>query len=158
VITIVAILSGIMIINFRSGEQANKLQRSAQQIIQGMREAQNMALSAVEYEGQVYNYYGAHFNRQSMSNFFYIYVNSNAGYISGSEIKTITLENGIIVSAVSTDAQLDVAFTPPHAFVEFNPPVDDATITIKQENGSCPQDCRYIKINNKGWMTISQTP
>lgn len=158
VIAIVAVLSGIMVVNFRSGEEANRLQRSAQQVIQGMREAQNMALSAVEYQGQVYNYYGVHFNRQSMPGFFYIYVNSGVAYNSGSEIKTITLEDGIIISAVSTGAQLDAAFMPPHAFVEFNPPVDDATITIKKQDGTCPQDCRYIKINEKGWMTISQTP
>lgn len=158
VIAIVSVLSGIMVVNFRKGEAGTKLQRSAQQIIQSIREVQSMALSSAEYGGVVYNYYGVYFNKQSMSTSYYIFASSNQVYNPGEEIKTVDLESGIVIDSISTGNQVNITFLPPHAFVEFNPSTNEATITIKKEDGTCPQDCRYIKINDKGWMSIKTTP
>ena len=158
VIAIIGIMSGVMVINFNKGEQNSKLQRSAQQIVQNIRKAQNMALSSTEYQGQIYDYYGVYFNKQSMPDSYHIFVSSNKIYNNGEEIETIDLENGIIIDSISTGNSLNIIFLTPYAFIEFNPSTTDTTITIKKQDGTCPQDCRYIKINDKGWMSIENNP
>lgn len=162
VISIISIISGVMVVNFRTSEQTNKLQRSAQQVVQGLRKAQGMALFSTEVPGKcsqnICEYYGVYFNKQSMNSYYYIFVSENKTYASGEDIETVNLENGIIIDSLSTGTQLNVVFSPPHAFVEFNPTTTQATITVKKEDGTCPQDCRYIKIDNKGWMAVKRTP
>jgi len=155
VIAIVSITASIMVVNFRKGGETGNLQRTAQQIIQNIRKAQNMALSSVKHGGEIYDYYGAHFNQPSMPDSYYIFVSDNAVYNGGEEIGgAIELEKGIKIDSISTGNRLDITFNPPYAFVEFNPADTEATITIKKEGGACPQDCRYIIINDKGWMSI----
>lgn len=158
VIAIITIISGVMVVNFRQSEQGSKLQRSAQQTIQGIRKAQNMALSSMEHEGQVYDYYGVYFDKQNMPNSYHIFASDNKVYNAGEEIETISLESGMVIDSISTGNQLNLTFLPPYAFVEFNPSITQATITIKNEGGSCPQDCKYIKVNDKGWMSIKNIP
>lgn len=161
VIAIIGIISGVMVINFNKGEQNNKLQRSAQQIVQSIRKAQNLALSSVEFGGQIYDYYGVHFDKQAMSSSYYVFASLlDKIYDSGEEVETINLEQDIIINSISPiqNNKLDIIFLPPHAFVEFNPNATDATIIIKNQDGTCPQNCRYIKINDKGWMSIENNP
>lgn len=160
VIAIISIISGFIVINFRHGEEGNKLQRSAQQVVQSIRKAQNMALSSVEYEGTIYDYYGVYFDEQGLPNSYYIFTSINAVYnpTEGDKIvETVNLEQGIIIE-VTPSTQLDIAFIPPHSFIQFNPSVSNTTITIKKDGGTCPQDCKYVKINDKGWLSIKDTP
>lgn len=165
VIAIIAIMSGVVAVNFRKGSEGSKLQRAAQQIVQDIRKAQNMALSSVEYEGEVHDYYGVHFDKRILPSgnpgphAYYIFVSNNILYNNDEEIgEAIELEKGIKIDSITTGNILDITFEPPYSYVEFNPSVDDATITIKKEDGTCPQDCRYIKINDKGWMSIKTVP
>ncbi len=160
VIAIIVIISGFLVVNFRKGAENSNLQRSAQQMVQAIRKAQNMALSSkkVGNPPEIFSYYGVHFNKQSMPNSCYVFAGNNKTYDSGEEIETITLEKGIIVDSLSTGSQLDATFSPPQAFVGFNPTTSSATVTIKKEGGTCPQDCRYIKINDTGWISIKKTP
>lgn len=160
VIVIISITAGIMVINFRKAGETGNLQRTAQQIIQNIRKAQNMALSSVKHDGEIYEYYGVYFNKLSMPDSYYIY-SGNAVYNSGEEIgSAIELEKGIKIHSISTGNSIDITFNPPYAFVTFNPSVTLATIIIKKEGvTTCsPQDCRYIKINDKGWMSIKTSP
>lgn len=160
VIGIIAIMSAIFAVNFRKGESGSRLQRSAQLVAQSIRKAQSMALSSVEVRDTIYDYYGVYFDA-NMPNDFYVFAGNNKVYNSGDEVgPAVELESGIIIDSVkpNQNGKLNVVFKPPYSFVEFNPTTDSATITIKKENGTCPQDCRYIKINDKGWMGISTTP
>jgi len=161
VISIIGIISAFTVINFRKGERTGRLQRSAQQVIQSLRKAQSMALSSVEYEGQVYDYYGVYVNKQTMPNSYYIFASINEVYnpTEGDKIaETVSLEDNIMIDSISTGTKLNITFVPPDAFVFFNPTVSEATITIKRSGGTCPQDCRYVVINDKGWMSIQTTP
>ncbi len=159
VITIIVITSGFVVVNFKKASESGKLQRTTQQIIQNIRKAQDMALSSVEVRDTIYNYYGVYFNKNTMPDSFYVFASNNTVYNSGEEVgSAIELEDGIIIYALSTGNNLHVIFEPPYSFVKFNPSVINATITIKKEDGTCPDDCRYIKINDKGWMSIKTAP
>lgn len=160
VIVIITIISGVVVVNFRKGERGNKLQRSAQQVVQSIRKAQNMALSSVEVRDNIYYYYGVYFNINT-PNYFYIFAGENKVYNPDDKVgPAVELEDGVIIDSVkpNLNGKLNITFVPPYSFVEFNPTTDEATITIKKQGGVCPQDCRYIKINNTGWMSISKTP
>lgn len=161
VIAIVSITASIMVVNFRKGGETGNLQRTAQQIIQNIRKAQNMALSSVKHNGEIYDYYGVYFDKLIGPNkpgpyAYYVFASNNQIYNNPDEKvgPTIELEKGIKIDSISTGNRLDITFNPPYAFVEFNPTTTEATITIKKEGGTCPQDCRYIIINDKGWMSI----
>lgn len=162
VISIISIISGVMVVNFRTSEQTNKLQRSAQQVVQGLRKAQGMALFSSEHGGEVYDYYGIYFDTQGMPGSYHVFASPNKAYNPPSEtVEIVNLEAGIVIDSVvpNEDNKLNIVFSPPHAFVEFNPTTPtQAVITIKKKDGICPQDCRYIKINNEGWMGVQRTP
>jgi len=159
VIAIIGIISGFMVINFRKGEGANKLLRVGQRIVQGIRESQGMALSSSEQTGQIYDYYGVHFNKGSMPGSFYIFASSlNAVYDSGEQVKTINLEEGIVVDSLSGVDQMDISFSSPYAIVVFNPaaPSRNVSIIIKKQGTSCPSSsCRTITISDSGWININ---
>lgn len=166
VIAIVGIISSIMVVNFRKSEESNKLQRAAQQVVQGIRKAQNMALSSIEVPGKcppeiICKYYGVYFNTQSMPNSYHIFASANKVYNPpGETVEIVNLEAGIVIDSVapSEGNKLNIIFSPPHAFpVEFNPTTTQAVITVKKKDGVCSQDCRYIKINDKGWIAIQRT-
>jgi prepilin-type N-terminal cleavage/methylation domain-containing protein len=159
VIAIITIISGFMVVNFRKGEGTNKLLRVSQQVVQGIRESQNMALSSSEQTGQIYDYYGVHFNKVSMPGSFYIFASStNAVYDSGEQVKTINLEEGIVIDSLSGGDQMDISFSSPYAMVVFNPaaPSHNVSIIIKIQGTSCPSsNCRTITINESGWININ---
>jgi len=157
-ISIIVVISSILIINFRQGEQTYKLQRNAYLVAQGIRKAQNMALSSSEHNGEIKNYYGVYFNTAG-SDFFYIFASDNKIYNPGSneEVEKIELEEGMVIKDISKN-NLNIVFSPPYAVVSFNPSVSQATITVGKESGTCPQDCLYIKVNDKGWVAIETTP
>lgn len=158
VIAIITIVSAVFVVNFRKGEEGGKLQRSAQLIVQGIRRAQNMALSSTEIEGVIYNYYGVYFY-EDMLDYFYVFANNDEVYNQNAKVaELIKLEDNIVIDSFSTPIRLNITFQPPYSFIKFNPNAIEVTIAIKKKNRACPQDCRYIKINNKGWMSISATP
>lgn len=157
-ISIIAVVSSILVVNFRQGEQAYKLQRNARLVVQGIRKAQNMALSSSEHNGEIKDYYGVYFDSAG-TDFFYVFASDNKTYNPGSneEVERIELEEGIVIKDVSKN-NLNILFSPPYAVVSFNPSVSSATITVGKTTGVCPQDCRYIKINDKGWIAVETTP
>ncbi len=155
VIAIIAVISGVIVVNFRESSDIHKLQRSAQIVVQGIREAQNMSLSSTEIDGEVYNYYGVHFNKQNPTS-FYIYASENMVYNSGEEVKTIELETEVVIDSLSGGNKLGMAFIPPYSFIEFNPSASEGWIVIKLEGADCPSnECRCITANDKGWISIS---
>lgn len=158
VIVIITVISAVMVINFRKGEGGNKLQRSAQQIVQSIRKAQNMAISSIEYEGEVSGY-GVHFERQTMPNFYYLFFDKSGDnrYNAEPKIETINLEKGILIESLSTGNQLDIVFNPPEPLTVFddNPSIQGVTIIIKKEGATCPSEsCRSINVKKAGWTTV----
>jgi len=163
VISIIAIISAFMVPNFRENEIGTKLIRVAQQVVQNIREAQNMSLSSKEYNGEVYEYYGVYFDKQNMPDSYYIFASNNSVYNSGEQIKTKQLGENIIIDSIkvgkSEKTSVDIAFNPPYSYVNINPPNSNKVIiTLKIEDGACPGDCIYIEIDDNGWISVKRTP
>ncbi len=167
VTAVIGILAAVLIPNLRQGEENTRLIRVAQQIVQDIRDAQNMALSSTEVydacqEGEwaVCDYYGIYLDKQDHPSSYYIFGSNNASYNSGEEIKIKQIEENVIVYDISTGNKADITFNPPYSSVNFSPSATSVTITLKtQEAGSdCPEDCVYIEIDNNGWISVKRTP
>jgi len=120
VISIIIIISAFMVPNFRENETGTTLIRVAQQVVQDIREAQNMSLSSKEYNGNVYEYYGVYFDKQSLPSSYYIFASENSVYNSGEEIKTKQLEKNITIDSIkvgSEKSSVDIAFNPPYSYM-----------------------------------------
>lgn len=166
VLSIISIISIFLVINFRKGEEMGRLQRNAQLLVQKIRKAQNLALSSVEYEGAVPDAYGVYLEKQSPL-LYTLFVDMNGNYtwngIGGGGdglVEELSLEDGIEITNITGNPKLHIAFLPPDPQVIINGNVNttDVTITLLIVGGSCPEDCRYVKVNNKGWVSVSQTP
>ena len=161
-ISIIIIISAFMVPNFRENETGTTLIRVAQQVVQDIREAQNMSLSSKEYNGNVYEYYGVYFDKQSLPSSYYIFASENSVYNSGEEIKTKQLEKNITIDSIkvgSEKSSVDIAFNPPYSYMNINPPSSNKVIiTLKTENGVCPEDCIYVEIDDNGWISVKRTP
>lgn len=162
VIAVITIISGMIVINFRKGEAGGRLQRSAQQIVQTIRRAQNMAISSVEHEGEVRDAYGIYFETQT-PNLYTLFFDGNKNYkYDGSDERMgspVDLEKGIKIESISTGPKLSIAFVPPDPLTFFNgkEDIDEVTITIKKEDADCfanPEDCKDIKVGKNGQVSI----
>lgn len=160
VIAVITILTAVIIPNFRKGEESTRLIRAAQQVIQDIRKAQNMALSSKEFPDRclpekICDYYGVYLD-EALPSSYKIFVSDNADYNPGEEIETRQLEENIIIEDISSGNKTDITFAPPYASVNFVPPVPPTSkviITLKIEGGICPDDCIYIGIDNNGWIS-----
>lgn len=159
-IFIIAMVSSIMVVNWRKNEEKYKLQRAAQEMVQNVRKAQNMALAGKEYNGEMPNAsYGVHFEKnQKTSYFIFADGNGNETYQPSDDAivdGTITIESGIEIYSLSSDPQdLNIAFSIPDGFVDLKPSGASATITLRRVNQACPQNCKNVIITKTGQITI----
>ncbi len=176
VIAITTIISGIMVVNFRKGEESNKLQRSAQQIVQAFRKAQNMAMSSVEFtsvsppdvpiEG-----YGVRFRTADLASYIIFADTSDntpdaCDYLAiESPVETLNLESGIIIDSLYTyttspgvglisRVNVLACFVPPDPKTSISSPsgasVGGIIINIKKQGVTCTSsssDCRNIVVS-----------
>ena len=136
VISIVMILTGIVFINYRTGERQLILQRVAFKLAQDIRRAQEMAMSAKECTHSVAcpsggipsGGYGIYFD-QTNPNQYIVYADTGSPWgrrnpSGGNEdIEAIFFETGVRIRSVS----------PPQASINFKPP--DPTISLKDNSG-----------------------
>jgi len=164
VIAIITIISGMIVVNFRKGEVGGRLQQSAQQVVQTIRRAQNMAISSVEYQGEIYSY-GVHFDKTNIPNSYYIFVDKDDNKIYDQGIDDIkyefTLEkievDEIFVLTTGGEAEVsrvDIVFIPPDPLTKFNndPTISEASIVIKTEGTQW--DAKTIKVGKAGWVSM----
>jgi prepilin-type N-terminal cleavage/methylation domain-containing protein len=166
VIAIITIISGMIVVNFRKGEAGGRRQRSAQQIVQNIRKIQNMAISSVEYQGEVYSY-GVHFDKNEPNNREYIIFadkNDSGRYDAGDDIigSLYNLETGVEIDDLSTiteagDANvdvLDIVFIPPDPLTKFNDDFNiiEAEIVIKEEKTKWY--AKTIRVGKAGWVSV----
>lgn len=161
VISIVATISSILVVNWRKNEERYKLQRAAQEIVQNMRRTQTMALAGKEYgTGLIPNKsYGVHFEpNQPRSYFIFADENGNETYQPSDDIVVgleIPVADGVEIYSLSSLPQdLDITFSLPDGFVGIKPTASSATITIRRVGKTCPKDCKDIIISKTGQMTI----
>jgi len=170
VVVIITLLSTIFIAGYREGEKQFALKRSAHQLAQGLRKAQEMALSSQEFMGIPQGGYGIHFKEGSDKYILFIDCNDNNkfdgsdvcrdcssgecfGYVSD-KIEEFTLEKLIKVETLTPysgeDNSFSVIFFPPDPVTIFNPESDFASIKLNFENGPG----KMIYINKAGLIEI----
>ena len=133
VIGIISILTGMVLINFRPGQQQLTLQRAASKLAQDIRRTQEMAMSARECTdptpcpagGVPSGGYGIYFDQDVAGNYI-IYADGGATQNlrrdSVEDLETVFLEQGVsIISVTPTQItrQLSINFKPPDPKTSF---------------------------------------
>lgn len=166
VIFIIGILTTTMIISWRRGARGTTLNRAAQTIVQNIRKAQNMAIASTEFQGEVpLGGYGLRFRRVDLT--FYILFadkDNDKAYDEGEKIEELNLEKGIEIDTLFSGQDtprerpvIHIVFTPPDPFTTITPPTgvaNVAIIRIRNKGGTCPQDCRDIKLTDTGQVSV----
>ena len=139
VIFIIGLLSTLVLVNYRGGQKKYALSQSVQQLVSDLREAQNMAMSGVDIEGQYYGY-GVYVNRHDLNTSYQLYADENNDnkYDSGESLETVSLPEGIEIKLTSPASKVDVFFRSPEPTTYINSPssVNPGTITLELKGAS----------------------
>jgi len=159
VVFIIAILTSVLVTNFPKGRQQFALQRAAHKIIQNLRKAQEMAMSAREeicLGGEKADGFGIYFS-QSSPNSYLLFANCDEFYnydaTSGDKIlENIDLEKGIKIYNL-LPVLLSITFVPPSPITYINGfPGLEAQIVISLESDT--SKIKVIRVNKAGLIEI----
>ncbi|MBI2041810.1 MAG: prepilin-type N-terminal cleavage/methylation domain-containing protein [Candidatus Nealsonbacteria bacterium] len=155
VTAIIAILSAIVLPNYKGGDKQLALQRSASKLTQDLRRAQEMAMSAREVSGAVPYGFGIHFDN-FYSDYYILFADLNNNHhqdAADQDLETINLESNVKISNLSPASAFSVVFAPPDPVTWINDASSgvDAQITLSI-NGLT--DNKVIFVNNAGLVSI----
>jgi len=157
---IIAILSTIMLINYRQSNRQYALLRSANKLAQDIRRAQQMAMGAQECPqkceggnpcpcaGQIPLGYGIYLNAGGTNYLLYADRDGSENYSGGdTDIETIPLESGVSIQSTNP-ASLSVNFRPPDptTTINGNSTINEGIITLAPQSGLS----KTIKVNKAG--------
>lgn len=157
-ISIIALLSGLILVNYHSANKRLELVNAAQKMVSDIRLTQNYALGLKEFNGvPPSGGWGLYFNLSS-SGSYVIFADSNndKDYTSGEEFKIFNSPAGIEMSSVYV-GQTAVADS---AVITFIPPdptiyITDAElfikITLKENQGNTT---KTIEVNSLGLVDV----
>jgi len=159
--TIIVILASMMLSNIKGGQKQLTLKRSANKIAQDIRRAQEMAMSAKEFNGSVpTGGYGLYFDKVQLGDITYLIfadVNGNKSYDSGEELERISLEKGIKLNTfymgTSEYTSAYFAFVPPDPQTCINSCTSDSAKIIISITDN-PAQTKTIKLNKAGLIEI----
>jgi type II secretory pathway pseudopilin PulG len=123
VMAVVAVITTVVLVEYRSGAKTNLLQLTAQQAVNDLKEAQNLSLSSQKSNGDIpLGGYGVHFYVYDTDRKYIIFADEDADkeYDTGEEVRTVNLPEGIEISSTSGADPLDVVFIPPNSDVFFS--------------------------------------
>lgn len=161
VMGIIAILSGIVLINYRTGQEQLALQRATNKLASDIRRVQEMAMSARESNG-VPPRYGVQFTTTDPD--YYILfadLNDNGKYEPGDDdpIETTTFEQGVSIDqlfigdSLSSTTKIWITFEPPDPIIEIrNPAATGFSIAKVQLIGA--NQTKTIEVNEVGRIEI----
>ena len=155
--SIIVILAAILVANFPGGGKQFALQQTAHKLIQDLRKAQEMAMSAKEEScaGGEANGFGIHFEMAS-PNSYTLFANCDAFYDYDSgidkDLQNIPLETGIKILNLSADPS-DIVFAPPGPATYINHTAfSTAQIIISVESDT--SKTKIIRVNSSGLIEI----
>lgn len=174
VVAIISLLSTIFIVNYQGGERSFALRRSAHQLSQDLRMAQEMAMSSQEFENTFpAGGYGIYFKKDSNSYFLFADCDGDHSYdepgsaptcapggsfFKGERIKEIFLEQKVKISTITPSSisnTLEITFFPPDPETTINSDsdpesdADSASIVLTSDGQSVE-----IKIYSTGLIDI----
>lgn len=132
VTSIIVLLTGFLLPNYRAGDRQLALQRSIHRVAQTLRTAQEMAMSSKEFLGSVPAGYGIYFD-DSQPGQYILFADADGGqdYDSGEEVEVATLESGVEINTLSPSSPLTILFMPPDPTIVFYPDAASVSITIE---------------------------
>jgi len=158
IIGIIVLLTAITLPHYRTGERQFALQRSAHKLAQDLRRAQEMAMSAREFQGEVpKGGYGIRIEQKDKDYILYADINNNQQFDGGDgEVEVINLEQGIKISDISLGSFSSINFKPPDPktkiFGQLDDNADEIKITLAIE--AEPGITRIIIVNRAGLIAI----
>jgi prepilin-type N-terminal cleavage/methylation domain-containing protein len=152
VMVIIGILSAIFFLQRPQEEQKLALQRAAYQVLQNLREAQNMAMGARISQCGTFKF-GIQF-KLNWSNSYILFAdcnNNNQRDGGDIDIKTYTLEKGVTISNLSPASSFSIVFEPPDPVVYINSKSwgEEAVITLSFDTFT-----KKVRINSAGMIQI----
>ena len=134
VIAIIVILTGLIIPNYRSSNTNLSLQRSGHKLSQDLRRAQEMAISAKEFEGEVPEGYGIYLHENEPKQYIlFADIDGNQEYSGLNEqVEEIILEKNIEIRDFYPihQSSLNIVFLPPDPSTIFSPDAVSAVIEM----------------------------
>ena len=173
-VSLISLLSVLTLANFRQGNKQFALTRSAYQLAQGIRRAEEMAISSQEFKGAFQGGFGIHLTLtptnqdRGQYTLFVDCDNDNqfdevsltcSDCTGGSctpnsfseKVETIFLEKGIYISELSPSAEsLVIKFYPPDPVVTINPDASLASVSLTFGQSQKKE----VKINKAGLIEI----
>lgn len=161
VISIIAIMSGIVLIDYRSGQQTLALQRATNKLAQDIRRVQEMAMSARECDicpgGGIPDGYGIRFKGGEPEHYIlFADRNDNQDYDAGADtkIEDIQIGEGVEISDVSGEP-LRITFTPPDPTTTIKPSAPGwVQLCIVNTDCAVLSNTKTIEVNEVGRIEI----
>ncbi|MCK4554651.1 prepilin-type N-terminal cleavage/methylation domain-containing protein [Candidatus Parcubacteria bacterium] len=150
---IVVLLTGIFLTNYHGANERNKLIMATQKLASDIRMAQNYALGAKEFEGDI-PVEGWGVRLEEGNGFYKIFADNDDNgfydYDLGEEYKIINLPDGIIVKSIDIGNLVDIVFLPPNPITYIND-VSDTSVKIELTDGKTD---KTIKVNFLGLIDV----
>ncbi len=158
-IAILALLSTVIIANYRAGQRQVNVQNAANQLASDLRVAQNYTLSGKENASGNFptGGWGVHLVNGNASYILFADNNGNYTYDAGEEFKTLNLPNKTQISAIqingSDTSPLDIVFEPPDptTYIDGTKNNNDAEITLIETDSS---KTKKVKVNCFGLIEV----
>lgn len=153
VIGVIVSVSGIVLGNWKAGDEELLLQRSAHQLAQDIRGASEMAMSARDFQGAIpQGGYGIFF-RQNNDTYYIIYADTNGNErynAADGVVQTADLPPGIYIKNISKN-NLSINFKPPNPTIRIDGS-SEAAVTLALR--SDPGKTRTIRVNLVGLIEV----
>ena len=167
VISIITLLSTIFLANYRQGEKNFALQRSAHQLAQDLRRAQEMTMAGREFKGKFQGGYGIHLVKGTGEYILFIDCDDDDVFDEGNttcdnfgtedilieEVSRFSLEEGITIKEILPSSPfLDIKFYPPDPSTTITPAPANDSATITLTFGGASE--KKVIINTAGLIEI----
>ena len=155
VTAIIAIISAIVLPNYRGSDKQLALQRSASKLAQDLRRTQEMAMSVREVSGVIPYGFGIDF-KNSWPDYYIIFADLNNNHhrdAADQDLETINLEPNIKISSLSPASNFSIVFAPPDPVTWINDSSSGVNAEIALSvNGLT--DNKIIFVNNAGLIYV----
>lgn len=158
VVTIIILMTGLTLPNWRSGEKTLTLDRVVHKAGQDVRRVQELALRAQAYTcdtGSISGY-GVFFDQNTPTLYIlFAECNNNNIYNEGidGKVEEIQLESGIKIQSVFPGPQISIVFVPPIPLV-FLKPDDPSSTQVFFQRADGVGAKRILEVTRKGVIDI----
>ena len=161
VVSIILLMTGLMLPNWRSGERTLALDRVVHKAGQDVRRVQELALRAQAYTclndpAERISGYGVFFDQNNpISYTLFAECNANNTYNAGIDgiVETIEIESGIEIQSVSPGPQISIVFVPPTPLV-FLKPDDPPSARVFFQRADGVGIPKTLEVTSKGVIDI----